>query len=135
MIKFKQITQSLILASKGQENFNIVKWYWGVLSYIICFFLINKILTIISIKIIASIMAYLVVGYYVWHIYASIKCAPKIPKLTKEEKEVKRLKEGGFGKKLMRKLLLQESFSKLNPRNLLVAIDLFMILHFITIPF
>ena len=133
MVKFKQITQSLILASKGEEKFNIIKWYWGFLSYIFCFFVIEKIIKIISLKIIAAIIAYLVIGYYVWHIYVSIKCAPKIPKLTKEEKEIKRLKEGGFGKKLTRKLLLQESFSKLNPRNLLISVDLFMILHFISL--
>lgn len=133
MVKFKQITQSLILASKGEEKFNIIKWYWGFLSYIFCFFVIEKIIKIISLKIIAAIIAYLVIGYYLWHIYVSIKCAPKIPKLTKEEKEIKRLKEGGFGKKLTRKLLLQESFSKLNPRNLLISVDLFMILHFISL--
>lgn len=133
MVKFKQITQSLILATKGEEKFDIIKWYWGFLSYIFCFFVIEKIIKIISLKIIAAIIAYLVIGYYVWHIYVSIKCAPKIPKLTKEEKEIKRLKEGGFGKKLTRKLLLQESFSKLNPRNLLISVDLFMILHFISL--
>ncbi len=133
MVKFKQITQSLILASKGEEKFNIIKWYWGFLSYIFCFFVIEKIIKIISLKIIAAIIAYLVIGYYLWHIYVSIRCAPKIPKLTKEEKEIKRLKEGGFGKKLTRKLLLQESFSKLNPRNLLISVDLFMILHFISL--
>lgn len=133
MVKFKQITQSLILATKGEEKFDIIKWYWGFLSYIFCFFVIEKIIKIISLKIIAAIFAYLVIGYYVWHIYVSIKCAPKIPKLTKEEKEIKRLKEGGFGKKLTRKLLLQESFSKLNPRNLLISVDLFMILHFISL--
>ena len=97
------------------------------------FFVIEKIIKIISLKIIAAIIAYLVIGYYLWHIYVSIRCAPKIPKLTKEEKEIKRLKEGGFGKKLTRKLLLQESFSKLNPRNLLISVDLFMILHFISL--
>ena len=133
MVKFKQITQSLILATKGEEKFDIIKWYWGFLSYIFCFFVIEKIIKIISLKIIAAIIAYLVIGYYLWHIYVSIRCAPKIPKLTKEEKEIKRLKEGGFGKKLTRKLLLQESFSKLNPRNLLISVDLFIILHFISL--
>jgi len=133
MIKFKDLIQSFILASKGKESFKIVQWYWGVFSYIISYFFINNMLGNISVKFIASAIAYLVVSYYFWHIYVSIKCAPKSIKLSKEEKEIKRIKEGGFGKKLMRKLLLQESFSKLNPRNLLIAIDLFMILHFIVI--
>ena len=133
MINFTNITQSFVLACKGKEKFNIVKWYWGVVSYIICFFIIDEILEKTSWKFIISIIAYGVIIYYIWHIYVTIKCAPKAIKLSKEEKEIKRLKEGGFFRKLMRKLLLQESFSKLNPRNLLVAIDLFMILHFITI--
>lgn len=133
MIKFTNITQSFALASKGKENFNIVKWYWGFFSYLICFFVIDKILENISWKFLVLAIAYVVIIYYIWHIYITIKCAPKTEKLSKEEKEIKRLKEGGFFRKLTRKLLLQESFSKLNPRNLLVAIDLFMILHFITI--
>jgi len=133
MIKFKDLIQSFILASKGKESFKIVQWYWGVFSYIISYFFINNMLGNISVKFIASAIAYLMVSYYFWHIYVAIKCAPKSIKLSKEEKEIKRIKEGGFGKKLMRKLLLQESFSKLNPRNLLIAIDLFMILHFIVI--
>lgn len=133
MIKFTNITQSFILASKGKEKFDIVKWYWGFFSYLICFFIIYGILEKFSWKFIVSVISYGVIIYYIWHIYVTIKCAPKAIKLSKEEKEIKRLKEGGFFRKLTRKLLLQESFSKLNPRNLLVAIDLFMILHFITI--
>lgn len=133
MIKFTNITQSFVLASKGKEKFDIVKWYWGFFSYLICFFIIYGILEKFSWKFIVSVISYAVIIYYIWHIYVTIKCAPKAIKLSKEEKEIKRLKEGGFFRKLTRKLLLQESFSKLNPRNLLVAIDLFMILHFITI--
>lgn len=133
MIKFKDITQSFILASKGKENFKTIQWYWGVLSYIISYFFIDYMLVNISVKFIVSTIAYFVVSYYIWHIYITIKCAPKSIKLTKEEKEIQRIKEGGFGKKLMKKLLLQESFNKLNPRNLLIAIDIFMILHFVVI--
>jgi len=127
---YNLIKNSFYLSSKGKEDFNIVIWYWGVFVYIFCFFVIDNLTNNVQNKISNLIIGYTLICYFIWHIYITIKCSPKKPKLTKEEKELKRIKEGGFGRKFMRKLLLQESFSKLNPRNLIVAIDLFMILHF-----
>ena len=49
---------------------------------------------------------------------------------TKEEKEKLKIENGGASKAFLRKLFLQESITELNSRNILIAIDLFLILHF-----
>ena len=68
--------------------------------------------------------------YFVWHIYVAIKCAPKKPKLSNEEKEQLKIQNGGMSKKIFKKLFLQESITEVNYRNILIALDIYFILSF-----
>ena len=40
----KSIEESFIKANKGQEQINVVIYWWGVLAYFISYFIINKII-------------------------------------------------------------------------------------------
>ena len=84
------LDQSFKKATKGEESLNIVIWYWGVISYLVSFFIINKGLKQLDINFINITISTLTTIYFIWHIYATKKCAPKKPKLSKAEK--KRLK-------------------------------------------
>jgi hypothetical protein len=59
------------------------------------------------------------------------KCKPKKPQLSAEEKKL--LKEEAKkerGKKILRKLLLQEPFTQTDPIFVTMVLDLFFIAHF-----
>ena len=125
-----KIKISFINSSKGLEDFSIVLWRWGVLSYLASYFILNKLIILINLKFFDYSLSILVVIYYIWHFYVAIKCFPKAPKLSNEEKEMLKIQRGGVSKTFFRKLFLQESITKMNPRNTLCAIDIICILHF-----
>jgi len=128
-IFLNKIKNSFINSSKGQEKFTIIIWGWGFCSYI-AILIIIKLSRLINLKFLYSSIAFLIIIYLIWHIYVSIKCFPKSPKLSKEEKEQLRLQRGGASKIFFRKLFLQEPITKMNPRNILIAIDIYFILYF-----
>lgn len=115
-------------ATKGQEDFQVVIWLWGIFSFFICYFLIRPILVLSKIKFFDTILCLVVIAYYVWHIVAVKRCSPKTPKLSEEEK--KKLKEDRY-KRWMRKLLLQEPMAKWNPALMMIAADLYVIATFL----
>ena len=121
---------SFVNSSKGLENFSIIAWGWGACSYIATYFVFNNLIRAIDIKFFDILLSIFLIIYFIWHIFIAIKCFPKTPKLSREEKEKLKLQQGGTTKILLRKLFLQESITKMNPRNVLIAIDLFIILHF-----
>ena len=125
-----KIKNSFINSTKGLESFKVVTWGWGVFFYFLSFSIFNKLLIKINIKIFDRILAISLIIYFIWHIYVSIRCAPKTPKLTKEEKEQLRIKNGGASKIFLKKLFLQESITEMNSRNILIALDLYFILSF-----
>ena len=124
------IKNSFIASTKGQEKMSVVIWGWGCSIYVILIFIINKLLQKIDIKFFYISISILVIIYLIWHIYVLIKCFPKSPKLTKEEKEQLKIQRGGAPKVFFRKLFLQESITKMNTRNVLIAIDIYFILYF-----
>ena len=124
------IKNSFIASTKGQEKMSVVIWGWGCSIYVILIFIINKLLQKIDIKFLYISISILVIIYLIWHIYVLIKCFPKSPKLTKEEKEQLKIQRGGAPKVFFRKLFLQESITKMNTRNVLIAIDIYFILYF-----
>jgi hypothetical protein len=125
-----KIKISFINSTKGLESFSIVTWGWGVFFYFLAYYFFDKLLIKINAKMLDRATAILVIIYFIWHIYATIKCAPKVPKLSKEEKEQLKIQNGGSSKAILRKLFLQEPITKMNPRNILIVIDLYFILHF-----
>lgn len=128
----KKVETSFKLATKGEEKIHNLIWSWGLPSYLICYFVINKLLKIPGFAIIDVGTSIFVISYFCWHIYALKKCSPKKPKLTKEEKKQLRIKnKQERGKRIMRKLLLQEPISKWDPVLVTIVIDLFCIAHFL----
>jgi len=125
-----KIKLSFIKSTKGLETFSVITWYWGAISYFLAFFIFDKALRKFNLSFFAYLISVFFIIYFVWHIYATIKCAPKRPKLTKEEKEILKIQNGGASKVFFRKLFLQESITEINSRSILVAIDIFLILHF-----
>jgi hypothetical protein len=129
---FNKIETSFKAATKGEESVHNMIWWWGVCGYMVAFFIANRIVKVSDSRIIDILVSLLMVIYFGWHFYAMRKCAPKKPKLSKEEK--KRLREEArkdFDKKLVRKLFLQESITKWDPIFIVLVIDVFSIATFL----
>lgn len=82
-----KIKISFVNSSKGLENFSIITWGWGASSYVASYFIFNKLINLINSKFFDYSLAILLIIYFLWHIYVAIKCYPKTPKLSKEEKK------------------------------------------------
>jgi quinol-cytochrome oxidoreductase complex cytochrome b subunit len=129
---FNKVKASFKAATKGEESVQNVIWWWGVCGYLGAFFIANHIVKISNIRTIDILVSLLMIIYFGWHFYAMRKCAPKKPKLSKEEK--KKLREEArkdFTKKLARKFFLQESITKWDPILVVLAIDVFSIATFL----
>jgi hypothetical protein len=125
-----KIKISFVNSSKGLENFSVIIWGWGALSYLASYLIFNKLINLINSKFFDYSLVILLIIYFIWHIYVAIKCYPKTPKLSKEEKEKLKLQQGGTSRIFFRKLFLQEPITKMNSRNTLIAFDVIAILHF-----
>lgn len=134
LISFKQATiESFNKSNQGKETVSNLIWKWGIPSYLIAFFVIEKIIRIKGLFILDVLIVAVIFCFYTWHIYAIHKCKPPKPKLTKEEKKLlKEKKKREFKKRFIRKLLLQESFSKWNPITVTTVFDVFCIAHFLS---
>jgi len=122
---------SFLDASKGEEIFFNIIWFWGALSYFIVFLVIEKLIIFIDISLISFVISFIVSLYFAWHIYVTHKCKPRNRKLTKEEKKLEKQKRRQQTlKTLLQKILLQKSWTKWNSASVLTAIDLYIIAHF-----
>ena len=127
----KIIEESFINSIKGSEKLNILIYYWGFISYVICYLVVNKLIYAIDIRTIDIFLSLVVCVYFIWHIYAVHKCKPKKIKLSLEEKKKNDLlKKKELPKKIMRKIFLKESIFKWDVVNVITAIDLFCIASF-----
>ncbi|MDX2083455.1 MAG: hypothetical protein SFV53_05680 [Rickettsiales bacterium] len=128
---FSKIETSFIAAIKGQESTDKLIYWWGVIGYVAAF-LINKIIKLAHLYLFGVIVSGVLIFYFIWHIYVLKKCSPRKPKLSKEEKQkLRQERRKELGKKLMRKLFLQESFTKWDPVFTSIIIDLFCIANFV----
>jgi hypothetical protein len=127
----KSIELSFNKANKGQEQVNNIIYWWGVLAYLISYFIINKIIFLVDIKALDILICLLTCIYFIWHIFVLHKCKPKKPEISDEEKkkiELERKKE--MPKKIIRKIFLREPIFKWNTISVITAVDLFAIAHF-----
>jgi len=127
----KSIELSFNKANKGQEQLNIIIYWWGFLAYLIAYFILNKIIFLVDIKTIDILVSILACIYFIWHIFVLHKCKPKKPDLSDEEKkkiELERKKE--MPKKIIRKIFLREPIFKWNIISVITAVDLFAVAHF-----
>lgn len=128
---FLNIEDSFKRIMRGEELLSKVIWGWGLFGYVISFFILDYVVKAVNYRSIDILIAVAVVGYFSWHLYALVKCAPKKPKLTEEEKKQLKLKaKMERTKKFLRKLFLQEPLTKTNPVLVCGAVDLFFIAHF-----
>ena len=127
----KRIEYSFKKASKGNEEINILIWCWGLSAYVLSYFVFDQFIKNINSVFVDNTVGVVVSIFFMWHIFVLKKCTPKKQKLSKEEK--KKLREKGrkeFGKKFLRKLLLQESITKFDPIFVTMVIDAYCIAHF-----
>lgn len=128
-----KIETSFKAAMRGEELIHKLVWWWGFIGYLVAYFIVDRIIKINNIAFIDILLSLLTVAYFSWHVYVLKKCSPKKPVLSKEEK--KRLREEsrkGLGKRVMRKLFLQEPISKWDPAFVSTIVDLFCIASFLT---
>ncbi len=126
-----KIEDSFKRAMKGEESVNIIIWWWGVVAYLISYFVMNKLVRTVDIKAIDILVSLIATVYFCWHFYVLRKCRPKKPKLTKEEKKIQKMKKRKeFGKKFFRKIFLQEPITKWDPIFITLVIDAFCVAHF-----
>ncbi len=124
--------KSFLKINAGEEIFFNVIWFWGVVSYLVTLFVINKLIKLITAQWLAGILAFVVIGYFIWHIFAIYKCKPKEPKLSKIEKKLKRQEEKRqFLKITLEKIFLKRSWTEWNTATVLTAIDLYIITNFL----
>lgn len=129
---FAKIEASFKRAMNGEERLETVIWWWGVLGYLVAYFIVDKIVKVSDLRSIDIIVSILTVIYFSWHIYVLRKCAPKKPQLSKEEKERIRLEQRRLRwKKFLRKLFLQEPISKWDPVVVTMVTDVFVIACFL----
>jgi hypothetical protein len=126
-----KIEASFRAALSGKENISTLIYRWGIAGWVIAYFISNKLIKMINISAMDILISSVTSFYFVWHIYVLKKCSPKKLKLSKEEKrKLRKESRKDFGKKFMRKLLLQESITKWDPVFVTIAIDAFCIAHF-----
>jgi predicted membrane protein len=129
-IKIK-IKESFAKSWAGKEDYQIITHWWGILAYIITFFVLNPIINANPFGIIDLIIAAIIIIYFILHIIFLRKNKASKPKLSKEEKEkLAKIAEMSKSKRFARKLFLQESITKWRPGMVYGAIDLLIILEF-----
>lgn len=120
--------ESFNKALKGKEKINNIYIWWGIIPYLMCYFIIQPLINFSQIYFIDFILALVPVLYFIFHIFLINKNKPKKIKLTKAEK--KKIKEDRF-KSLVRKFFLKEPWTKWNSVLVFGAIDLFVITHYL----
>lgn len=127
-----KIDASFRASLKGQESISILIRWWGFLGYAFFYFVIDSAILKINVAFIDLMLSWIGMVYFLWHIFAMVKCSPKKPKLTPEEK--KKLREEKLRnapRAFMRKLLLQESITKWNPVAMTIAADILFFANFL----
>jgi hypothetical protein len=128
---FHKIENSFKLAMQGKETVHTVLWWWGVLGYLTAYFVLEPMIVKVDSYFIDVLIAALGSVYFAWHFYVLKKCAPKKPKLSEEEEQRLRLElRRDLPKKIMRKLLLQESVTKWDPIFMALVVDVFCVARF-----
>ena len=98
-----RIETSFKAAMRGEELIRRLVWWWGLIGYLVAYFVVDRIIKINNIVFIDVVLSLLTVAYFSWHVYVLKKCSPKKPILSKEEK--KRAREESrkdFGKRKQR---------------------------------
>ena len=126
-----KIETSFKAANKGTESLSCLIYWWGIIGYLVAYFIADRIIKINEVRFVDVAVSSLMIVYFAWHFYALKKCSPKKIKLSKEEKKLQKAQaRAELGKKFMRKLLLQEPITKWDPVFIEMVIDVFSIANF-----
>ncbi len=129
---FSRVEASFKAAMRGEESTSVLIKKWGIPAFLISFFVVDKMVMTFDQKAVDVSISSLATLYFVWHIYVLRKCSPKKPKLTKEEKAILKLQaRKDLGRKILRKLLLQEPISDWNPVKVTIILDVLFIAQFL----
>jgi hypothetical protein len=129
---FNRVEASFRAAMRGEESTAVLIKKWGIPAFLISFFVADQLVMYFDQRVVDVSISTLVTLYFVWHIYVLKRCSPKKPKLTKEEKDIlKRQARKDLGKKILRKLLLQEPVSEWNPVKVTIILDVLFIAQFL----
>ena len=127
-----KVEASFKAATRGEETVHNVIWWWGAIGYLSAYFIIDYVVKTSDLYSVDVMVSLLAIVYFSWHIYVLKKCSPKKPKLSKKEKEILKAEaRKDRGKRIMRKLFLQESITKWDPIFVTMVIDLFCIANFV----
>lgn len=127
-----KIDVSFRAALKGQESIQIVIRWWGIFAYAIFYLGIDTLILKVNSRFLDLLLSWIGITYFIWHIYVLIKCSPKKPKISAEEKKkIREEKWRNAPRSFMRKLFLQESISKWNPVTICIATDLLFFTNFL----
>ena len=105
-ILFK-IKLSFIKSTKGEENFYVMLWGWGILPAVLFTFYLADKLERIKTGLISFPVCILIIVFFVWHIFAirtTIKNHPEYKRI----KEDKKAKYKGLNKKQIKELKQKE---------------------------
>ena len=128
---FGKIETSFKLALQGKETVKNLLWWWGGVAYLVTYFITDRLISSVDSRFVDVLLSVLTVVYFAWHFYVLRKCAPKKPKLSKEEKKKLRIEaRKELGKKFLRKLFLQESITKWDPVFMCLVVDVFCVARF-----
>ncbi len=130
---FDKVEMSFKSALAGKESINTLIWCWGVAGYVISYLVLNKLVRMSNYRALDILISLVPIVYFSWHIYVLRKCAPKKPKLSKEEKAKKSAEaRKNFVKSFFRKLFLKESITDFNPITITIVVDLLCICDFLS---
>lgn len=126
-----KIIKSFQNCNKGVENFDSVKYYWGLIGYFITFFILDWVVMKNKIYFFDFILCITISIYFSWHIYAIYKCKPKKEKLSKAEKLVKKqqMRSERF-KIILDKIFLRRSIAKFNAPFVMTIVNLYIIANY-----
>ncbi len=132
-----QIARDIALASfkranAGQENPQVLIWYWGVISYLFSYVVVNWLIRVLSFPRLLSVaISLLAVIYFAWHIFAMYKCRPRKKDLKSHYNTSTNHKNVAY-KSFVRKIFLKEPWFKWNPVVVIIVIDVIFLLYFLS---
>jgi hypothetical protein len=108
---YNRVKKSFIKSSKGDENFYLLLWGWGIVPALMMFFYFDNKLKFIHPKFVSVPIYFLITLFFIWHIF-SIRVTIKKHPEYKEKKENKKEKYKGLSKEKIKELKREEKREK-----------------------
>lgn len=127
-----KIFTSIKQATFGKEDINTVLYIYGASLILITVIIVKFLIPFVHIYF-EKFILYSLSLIFAWHIYIIFRCKPKAPKLTKEEKEIVKIKaRKERWRNFIDIMLLRKGWFNLSSTTIAICIDLFCLLELIT---